>query len=42
MPIFASGSPILIPGAAIRMSQARASSKPPATAWPFSAAMTGT
>src|SRR3954447_16641554 len=42
MPIFASGRPILIPGAAIRMSQARASSKPPATAWPFSAATTGT
>ena len=42
MPIVASGRPSLMPGAATRRSQARASSNPPATAAPFRAATIGT
>ena len=42
IPICASGRPSLMPGAATRRSQASASSKPPATAAPFSAATIGT
>src|SRR3954453_13486837 len=42
MPIRASGSPMGTPGGANRRSQASASSNPPATAAPLSAAITGT
>ena len=41
IPIFGSGAANVADRAAIRMSQARASSRPPPTARPFTAAMTG-